>query len=178
MMAQQRIRRARGVEIGRNYGQATTRRFLTVAWILLLVLGAFFLFAAVSDLAADLRVGLPADHASTFAQVAGVTWQSAAQSTPALARYITLLEVAYAVHELVFGLLFLVVVAIPFRRRLRWAWWACWAPLLANLAYSLTFGRHDPTLLARSLIGDIGLPFLLLIHIPAFFGRSRAAAVE
>jgi hypothetical protein len=143
-----------------------------VAWALLLVLGAFFVVAAVSDLAADLRVGLPADHTAAFGQIVGSGWASVSAATPGLAHYITLLEVAYAVHELVFGLLFLVIVAIPFRRRMRWAWWACWAPLLANLAYSLTFGRHDPTLLARSLVGDIGLPLALLIHVPAFFGRA------
>jgi hypothetical protein len=150
---------------------AARRRYLTVAWMLLLVLGVFFLFAAVSDLAADARIGLPADHMSTFAQVAGVPWESATHASPRLTQYITLLEVAYAVHELVFGLLFLVIVAIPFRQGLRWAWWACWIPMLANLTYSLTFGRHDSTLLVRSLIADIGLPLLLFIHLPAFFGQ-------
>jgi hypothetical protein len=147
------------------------QRYLTVAWTLLLVLGAFLLSAAVSDLAADARIGLPADHTSTFAHVAGVPWDRATHASPGLTQYITLLEVAYAVHELVFALLFLVIVAIPYRRGLRWAWWACWVPMLANLTYSLTFGRHDSTLLARSLIADIGLPLLLLIHLPAFFGR-------
>ncbi len=101
------------------------RRYLAVAWVLLLALGAFFLFAPLSDLAADARIGLPMDHTSTFAQVTGVAWVHAAHSSPGLTRYITLLEVAYAVHELVFGILFLVILAIPFRRRMRWAWWAC-----------------------------------------------------
>jgi len=148
----------------------TSRRYLTVAWVLLLVLGAFFLFAPLSDLAADIRAGLPSDHASTFTQVAGVAWDSAKASSPGQTRYITLLEVAYAVHELVFGILFIVILAIPFRRRMRWAWWACWVPMLANVTYSLTFGRHDSSLFLRSLIADIGLPLLLLIHLPVFFG--------
>lgn len=178
MITQQRMRSARTAGIDHARDHAQPHRALTVAWALLLALGAFFLFAAVSDLAADVRIGLPSDHTAAFAQVAGVTWQSAAQSSPAVARYITLLEVAYAVHELVFGILFLVIVAIPFRQRRCWAWWACWAVMLANLTYSLTFGRHDPTILARSLIGDIGLPVLLLLHIPAFFKRPRAAVVE
>jgi hypothetical protein len=43
--------------------------------------------------------------------------------------------------------------------------------MLANLTYSLTFGAHDSTILARSLIADIALPVLLLIHAPAFFGK-------
>lgn len=151
-----------------------TPRYLTVAWVLLLILGAFFLFAALSDLAADARADLPSDHSATFAQVAGIPWTQATHASRGLTQYITLLEVAYAVHELVFGLLFLIIVAIPFRQGHRWAWRACWVPMLANLTYSLTFGRHDPTLLTRSLIADIGLPLLLLIQIPAFFGRPAA----
>lgn len=146
-------------------------RYLTVAWILLLVLGAFFLFAAISDLAADARVGLPTDHMGAFAALAGHPWSAAKQSAPGVTQYITMLEVAYAVHELVFGILFLVVVAIPFRRGARWAWWACWAVMLANIAYSLTFGAHDSTIFARSLIALIGLPVLLLASAPAFFGK-------
>lgn len=150
-----------------------TPRALAVAWVLLLLLSAFYLFAPLSDLAADARTGIPSDHVGAFANVSGMSWESAKESAPAITRYVTLLEVAYAVHELVFGILFVVIVAIPFRQRRRWAWWACWAVMLANVAYSLTFGRHDPTILSRSLIADIALPVLLLVHIPAFFGRSR-----
>jgi hypothetical protein len=150
-------------------------RGLTIAWVLLLLLGAFYLFAPISDLLADARTGLPSDHTGTFASVAGMTWESAKQSAAGPAKYITLLEVAYAVHELVFGILFVVIVAIPFRQRKRWAWWACWAVMLANITYSLTFGRHDTTILYRSLIANIVLPILLLVHIPAFFGRKHPA---
>lgn len=149
---------------------AAMPRWLLVAWALLLLLGAFYLFAPVSDLAADARTGLPSDHLGTFADVAGMSWGTAKQAAPGATKYVTLLEVAYAVHELVFGILFILIVAIPFRRRQRWAWWACWVPMLANITYSLTFGRHDQTILYRSLIADIALPVLLLIHIPAFFG--------
>lgn len=151
-----------------------SRRILTGAWVLILLLGALYLFAPVADLRADASVGLPADHAGTFAAVAGVPWGEARRADPGTARYITTLEVGYAVHELVFGLLFLAIVAIPFRRRERWAWWACWAVLLANVTYALTFGRHDATILYRSLIAIIALPLLLLAHTPAFFGRARA----
>ena len=150
----------------------TFPRYLIVAWALLLLLGALFLFAALSDLAADARTGLPSDHMGTFRSIAGMTWDAAKRSSPGITQYVTLLEYAYAVHELVFGILFLVIVAIPFRRGMRWAWWSCWAVMLANLAYSLTFGRHDSTILARSVIADIALPVLLLVHIPVFFGRQ------
>jgi hypothetical protein len=94
----------------------TFPRYLTVAWALLLLLGAFFLFAALSDLAADARTGLPADHMGAFRSIAGLTWDAAKRSSPGITQYVTLLEYAYAVHELVFGILFLVIVAIPFRR--------------------------------------------------------------
>ncbi len=177
MIARHSMSRAPQARIAHDQAHATPR-YLTIAWALLLVLGAFFLFAAVSDLAADLRIGLPSDHTPAFARIAGAGWPSATHASPGLTRYITLLEVAYAVHELVFGILFLVIVAIPFRKRMRWAWWACWAVMLANLTYSLTFGHHDPTILARSLISDIGLPLLLLVHVPTFFGRPRASVVQ
>lgn len=147
--------------------------FLRIAWILLLLFGAFFLFASLSDLAADLRMGLPSDHLGAFQAIAGMTWTHAQQSSSQIAQYITTLEVAYAVHELVFGLLLLIIVAIPFRRRARWAWWACWIPMLANLTYTLTLAHYGTTTLVYSLIADVALPVLLLLHIPAFFGKSR-----
>jgi hypothetical protein len=151
-------------------------RYARVAWVLLLLLGAFFLFAALSDLAADARTGLPADHAGAFRSVAGLTWAAAKRSAPGVTTYVTLLEVAYAVHELVFGLLFLAIVALPLRRGARWAWWSCWAVLLASVTYSLTFGRHDATILARSVVADIALPVLLLVLAPTVFTRRARGA--
>ena len=146
--------------------------YLLVAWLLLLLLGAFFLFASISDLIADARTGLPSDHIEAFHTIAGVTWASAKLSSPKITQYVTLLEVAYAVHELVFGLLFLIIVAIPFRRRTRWAWWACWVPMLANLTYTFAIAHYSTTTLVYSLVADLALPVLLLLHIPAFFGLS------
>lgn len=153
-------------------------RYLFVAWLLLLLLGVFFLFASLSDLAADARVGLPSDHMEAFRAVTGMAWTSAQRSSPEITRYVTLLEITYAVHELVFGLLFLLIVALPFRRRARWAWWACWIPMLANLTYSFTFAHYSSTTLVYSLIADIALPVLLLLHVPAFFGKlTRGTAL-
>ena len=145
----------------------------TIARALLLLVGAFFLFAAISDLAADARAGLPADHLGAYKALAGVPWATTRSASPAVAKYITTLEVAYAVHELVFGILFLAIVAIPLRQGARWAWWACWAVLLANITYTLTFGAHDSVIFARSLIGLIGIPVLLLVQAPVFFGNAR-----
>ncbi len=156
--------------------KSRTAPYLSVAWALLLLLGGFFLFASLSDLAADFGVGLPSDHMGTFQALAGQSWSAARQSAPGITSYITLLEIAYAVHELVFGILFVVIVAIPFRRRARWAWWACWAVMLANIAYTLTFGAHDQTIFTRSLIALIALPILLLVQIPTFFGRRAVGS--
>ncbi|HLZ60749.1 MAG TPA: hypothetical protein VKR06_27695 [Ktedonosporobacter sp.] len=152
--------------------------YLLLAWILLLLLGAFFLFASVSDLAADGRSGLPSDHLEVFHAIAGVTWASAKLSSPKITQYVTLLEITYAVHELVFGLLFLIIVVIPFRQRARWAWWACFVPMLANLTYTFAIAHYSTTTLVYSLIADVALPVLLLLHVPAFFGKSTRRSVS
>jgi hypothetical protein len=65
------------------------------------------------------------------------------------------------------------IVVFPFRRRARWAWWACWVPMLANLTFTFTLGHYGITTLVYSLIIDVALPILLLLHIPAFFSKSR-----
>jgi hypothetical protein len=147
-------------------------RYLTVVWVLLLLLGAFFLFAVASDLAAEAHTGLPNDHTGTFKSIAGMSWTTAKGTAHSITNYVTLLEVAYALHELVFALLFLIILAIPFRQGLRWAWWACWVVQIANVAYLLTFGGHDSTIFARALIAVIALPVLLLAAAPFFFGRK------
>ncbi len=97
-----------------NLSHTKQPRYLLLAWILLLLLGALFVFAPFSDLVADARVGLPSDHLEAFHTITGVTWKSAKLLSPKITQYVTLLEVTYAVHELVFGLLFLILVAIPF----------------------------------------------------------------
>lgn len=137
----------------------------TASWIGLILLGAFNLYAAIADLAAG--AGLPTDHAGTFTALTGQTWAAFKAAQPGAAHYITLVERGYALHELVFAALFLVIVAIPLRAGQRWSWWACWAVLIAYLGYTFTFGVHDHTILARSLIGVIALPILLLTQLPA-----------
>jgi hypothetical protein len=55
------------------------------------------------------------------------------------------------VHELTFALPFMGLIAFPFLRRQRWAWWAAWPPMIANLGYTVTFGALDNTIRARGL---------------------------
>jgi hypothetical protein len=96
----------------------------------LTLIAAFLLFAVANDLRADHSTSLPFDHAGAFTAVAGQSFDAVRQSTPGVARYITTMEVGYALHELTFVVLFLALVLIPLRRRQAWAWWTCW-------------GRHD-----------------------------------
>ncbi len=137
--------------------------------VLLLVLGGFYVFGAVSDLIADAHTGLPVDHTGTYTVLTGAGFGQTHAASPGVADYITLLERGYALHELTFAGLYLVIVAIPFRHRQRWAWWSLWLLQIANLGYTLTFGAHDATILTRSLVATIGLPMLLQAHLPAFY---------
>ena len=43
--------------------------------------------------------------------------------------------------------------------------------MLANLTYTVTLAHYSTTTLMYSLIADIALPVLLLVHLPAFFGK-------
>lgn len=153
-------------------GRVHRRRPSNVAWAGLLVMGALPIFAAVADLVSDRRTGIPADHQAAFHSVTGMTVTGAHTALPGVMHYIHNLEVGYAVHEVVFGVLFLAVVAIPLRLRQRWAWLACWAVLLADITYTATFGAYDPTILRQSLIAVIGLPILLLAIAPSVFRHS------
>lgn len=143
----------------------------TASWIGLILLGAFNIFAATSDLVAGAGTGLPSDHTGTFAAVTGRTWASFEAAQPGVAHYVTLLERGYALHELVFAILFLVIVTIPLRAGQRWAWWAGWAVLIAYLGYTFTFGVNDSAILPRSVIAVIALPILLVVQMPALTGR-------
>lgn len=150
-----------------------TRGWALLGLVLLLLLALLYVFGAVNDLISDASHGIPVDHAGTYVGLTGTSFTHTTATAPGVARYVTLLERGYALHELTFAFLFIVLLVIPFRRRQRWAWWAAWVPTIANLGYTFTFGIHDSTILGRSLIADIALPVLLLAHIPAFFARRR-----
>ena len=155
-------------------GPNSAPRWLRAAWVLLTLIGLFNVFASVNDLIATTNSGLPSDHTGTFAKLSGTAWAGFKAAHAGAASYITLLERGYALHELTFAILFLAILAIPFRAGQRWAWWTCWALLIAYLGYALTFGAHDSVILPRSLIGAIGLPVLLIASAPAFFRRAAS----
>ncbi len=144
---------------------------LRISWAGLTIIGLFFAAASLNDLRATHASGLPADHTRAFANQAGTSYAAVKQAAPGVARYLTNLEYGYALHELVFAILFLAVVLIPFRHRDRWAWAACWVALIASVGYSLTFGAHDATVMRYSLVTDIAIPVLLLLAAPSFFAE-------
>lgn len=148
-----------------------------VGWIGLTIVGAFLVFAVAADLAADSSTGLPGDHTGAFLVIAGRSFADVRATTPGVARYITDLEVGYALHELTFAVLFLAIVLVPLRRRRPWAWWSSWAVMIANLGYVFTIARHDPHVLPRSLVAVVAVPVLLLLCAPATLAGSRPKVV-
>lgn len=148
---------------------------LRVSWIGSTLIGLFFLAAPILDLVNTRAHGLPSDHAETFDKLAGADFATVKANSPGVARYLSTLEYGYALHELTFGLLFLALVLCALRRAQRWAWFACWAVMIAAVGYSTTFGAHDSTVLGRSLVADIGLPVLLALAAPAVFGHADAS---
>jgi hypothetical protein len=100
----------------RARGLAGEALYLKVAWVLLLLLALFPVLASILDLVNVSANGIPSDHRAAFAAVAGMDWSAARAAAAGVTRYASLLETGYALHELVFGLLFLIIVAIPFRR--------------------------------------------------------------
>jgi hypothetical protein len=155
---------------------AMTKVLHRIGWIGLTLVGALMVFAVVSDLTADHRTGLPTDHAGTFTKLAGRPFAEVTASSPGIAHYVTNLEVGYALHELTFAALFLALVLVPLRRRDPWAWWTAWAVMIGNLGYTFTFGRHDSTILGRSVIADVAVPVFLMLCAPAVFGLASRAA--
>lgn len=173
--------RAATVPAGTNAVRARGRlTVFRVVWAALLAFAAFPLLGAILDLVSD-QHGIPGDHTATFHALSGMTVSQAKTAVPGILSYVHQLEVGYAVHELVFGVLLIAIIAIPLRQRQRWAWFACWTILIADITYAATFGVHDPAILRESLIGAIGMPALLLALTPSVFRRStepdKAAAL-
>lgn len=86
--------------------------------------------------------------------------------------YVMLLERGYALHELTFGLLDLVVILGPLRRGARWAWWAAWIPMVSCVGYAATFGWQDPTLRTRAFAVPVVLAVALLALFPTVTKRT------
>jgi hypothetical protein len=88
----------------------------SVALAILVLGGGFLAIGAIFDLATDAAGNLPADHQSAFKAVTSLTWQQATAVAHPVTPYVTRAEAGYAAYELLFGVLFLIIVAIPLRR--------------------------------------------------------------
>jgi cell division protein FtsW (lipid II flippase) len=86
---------------------------------------------------------LPADHGPTFTAVTSLTCQQAIAVAHPVTLYVTRTEAGYAAYELLFGLPFLILAAIPLRRGEHWAWWCCWLLVPAFAAFGTLFGLHN-----------------------------------
>jgi hypothetical protein len=136
------------------------------AWIGLAGLGVLTILLSLLDLAGDLSVGLPSDHRAAFLSLAGSVWTTHASGPGA---YVTVLEEGYAIHELAFGLLLLLVAAIPLRLGRRWAWVACWTLPLAIVGYATLIGSHDATILRYAVAELVVFLVFILAAVPAVF---------
>lgn len=145
-----------------------------VALAIVLLGGAFLAIGAVFDLATDAADKLPADHRATFQAVTSLTWQQAAAAAHPVTPYVTRAEAGYAAYELLFGVLLLVVAAIPLRRGERWAWWCCWLLILAFAAFATLFGAHNSADLWAAIVAGLLFALALIALRPA--GRVNEAA--
>jgi hypothetical protein len=149
---------------------AASRSFYRVTWLLLLIAALLTVLFPLLDIAGTARTGLPSDHAAAYRTLAGHSFPGIQPTGPT--RYIRQLEYGYALHELTFALLFLVLVAIPVRTGQRWAWLACWLILIATVGYTITFAHYSTKTFAYSLVPDIAIPVLLLMQAPRFWKQN------
>lgn len=149
-----------------------------VALAIVLLGGTFLAIGAVFDLVTDAAGQLPADHGATFKAVTSLTWQQATAVAHPVTPYITRAEAGYAAYELLFGVLFLIVAAIPLRRGERWAWWCCWAIVLAFAAFGTLFGAHNSANLGAAITAGLLVALALLALLPTGKAAEAAAPAE
>ncbi len=133
-----------------------------VALAIILLGGAFLAIGAIFDLATDASGNLPDDHGATFKALTSLTWQQATAVAHPVTTYVTRAEAGYATYELLFGVLLLVVAAIPLRRGERWAWWCCWALVLAFTAFATLFGAHNTADLWAAIVAALLVALALI----------------
>lgn len=88
--------------------------------------------------------------------------------------YVTRAEAGYAAYELLFAVLLVVVAAVPLRRGERWAWWCCWALVLAFAAFATLFGVHNSADLGAAIVAGLLVAWALIALRPT--GRAGRAA--
>jgi uncharacterized membrane protein len=140
--------------------------------------GAFLAIGAGFDLVTDAAGRLPSDHSATFQAVTGITWREAASVAHPLTPYVARAEAGYAAFELLFGILVLIVAAIPLRRGERWAWWSCWVLLLAFAAFGTLFGVNDSANRWAAIAAGVLVAVALIALVPMQRRAAPAARLD
>jgi hypothetical protein len=105
------------------------------AWMVLLVLVVILgFFAGIGDI----TKGLDADPAIITA-VTGLTPDEVSEASDPLARMIDVQIRSGGLHILTICVLWAVIVAVPFRRRERWAWFTMWTLPIWGAIVALSF---------------------------------------
>jgi hypothetical protein len=140
------------------------------AWVLLIVPSAFGTLAAVSYMVFGLQT-VP-DYVAALPEGRVSTRPLLEQSPEQLTRIFRNTLTEWGIMQAGFGVLAIVVAAIPFRRNERWAWFALWILPLSWLGANINAARLGMTLgplpigLALAVVG-------LLLPVRLFFGGSR-----
>jgi hypothetical protein len=148
-----------------------------VAFVVLLAAGAFLAIGAAFDLVTDVRGNLPSDHSGTFQAVAHMSWERARLVAHPTTRYIIRAEAAYSAFQLLFGVLLLVIVAIPLRRGERWAWWCGWLLIPGFAAFGVVYGAHDSGNLSAAVAAAAIAALALIVLRPHSAAESTAAMI-
>jgi drug/metabolite transporter (DMT)-like permease len=141
-------------------------RSRSVALIFILAGAAFIAVGAVFDLITDAQGKLPSDHEATFRALTGLTWLQATNAAHAVTPYVLRAEAGYAAYELLFGVLFLIVAAIPLRRGEPWAWWCSWLLVAAFVAFACIYGAFNSADRGLSIAAAILVSVALIVLAP------------
>lgn len=158
-----------------SHPSPSVRRLAVIA---LVGVGAFLTIGAVFDLASDLGHQLPSDHTATFKALVGTSWGVARAVPHSAAPYVTRVEAAYAVYELLFGFAFLVLVFITVRRHERWAWWGCWLALGEFAGFAGLFGTHASGNIVAAIVAAAITGSALLVLRPGLTGERTGSTPE
>lgn len=138
----------------------TEKAYEKHAWILLFILGIVGLIFSLTDLLYSFGLwGILADP-QEVTRTAGMTLEEISASFPRIGNYIRGQLIFGGLYLFAVSVLEMVIVAVPFRREERWAWYVSWLV---------------PTLLIAVVINNLRLggslwPLLMLFLIVSLLG--------
>lgn len=104
-------------------------------------------------------------------RLTGLTWNQVLTTYPNFASYVVSLEEAIGSGLLVFGILAVVLIIVPFRKGQKWAWYAAWTiPLyvVLDINYAMKLG-YWPVTSVELLLSLVGL----LLPYRKFFPKDQ-----